>query len=198
MMTNKPRPYDPNDPPRVGEWVWVGGLGQTPAIDRSKGQRRIRIAVVVVVALVAWFIAAFRGCHREPLPTSARLIFGSESLGADGSLRGRLEIELPEGEFIDTGVNGTKLADKVVLIGKIGDSEVKVVPPNIKYTVKDREIKANDRVLLGGKVGLNVTIRDAATHLPGEVTISYEVSLVDQRGRKTRDISGSDSVRFGD
>lgn len=197
-MTDRPRPYDPNDPPRFGEWVWVGGLAQTSAISKARGRYRIWIAVVVVVALVAWSVAVFRGCHRERGPVTAKLIFGATSLGADGALRGRIVIEVPEGEFIDAGPNGEEIGVSLAMTGKIEDTVVKVAPARIKYVQAERTLDAAGRVLLGGEVAVGVTLRDVSVLLPGEVTVSYDTTLVDENGRRTRDVSGQDSVRFGD
>jgi hypothetical protein len=197
-MTDRPRPYDPDDPPRFGEWVWVGGLGQTPAISKSQGKPRIWIAVAVVVALVAWSVAAFRGCHREPAPVRSQLIFGASSLGADGALRGRIVIKLPEGEFIDAGPNGEEIGANLVMTAKVADAAVEIVPARIKYVQAERTLDSNGRPLLGGDVAVGVTLRDVSVLLPGEVTVSYDTTLVDEHGKKTRDVSGQDSVRFGD
>jgi hypothetical protein len=195
-MSDRPRPYDPNDPPRFGEWVWVGGLGAKPAIDSGSGRKAIWIAVVVVVALIAWSMFAFRGCGAQA--PNAKLIFGEKSLGDDGNLRGRIVITIPNGRYIDAGIDGADIGANISLSGQIGQTVVEVVPARIRYVTSDLQEEVDGKTLLGGEVKIAVTLRGAKDYLPNDVTVSFKTTLVDKSGEKQEEFSGSDTVRFGD
>lgn len=195
-MNDRPRPYDSNDPPRFGEWVWVGGLGEKPVIDSGTSRKAIWIAVVVVIALIAWSLFAFRGCG-TPTP-NAKLIFGEQSLGKDGNLRGRIVISVPSGRYIDAGIDGADVGANISLSGKIGQTVVEVVPARIAYVTSDVKAEVEGKLLLGGEVRVAVTLRGAKEYLPNDVTVSFKTTLVDRNGVQQEEFSGSDTVRFGD
>ncbi len=196
-MSDHPRPYDPEDPPRYGEWVWVGGLGASATPAARKGVPKIWIAILVTLALVAWAVMAFRGCERTA-PSGAELVFGAKSLGDDGVLRGRLVIDVPDGKFIDAGLDGDELGANLVLSAKIGANVMEVVPAQKKYIQPEVTREVDGRVLLGGKVNVSVALRGAKEFLPNDVTVSFKTTLVDRDGDAQDELSGTDTVRFED